>query len=725
MQALIENNKCHLKLMSPQIAPIPEHATKRLIDSGMIHLEASLAGLAERYGRGETSHTIHVWWARRPHSAMRALVFSSLCKDITRESFEILKQITISSSVSTENIYFLLAKNILKSNYPQPPRVLDMFGGGGTIPEEASKLGAKTYSIDSNELSVFIQRCNLIYSQEVKEANISKIIKESGTRVLNQLFEETNPFFPLRNKYEDSIFGYLWTYTIDCPNCGYRFYLSKRPWLSKKKGKFLALLIENGEEGQKVKISNVPHSYTMETVWVGKNGTVECPKCHEKHSEVNIKKCRDELVGLIRRTKKSGKEFLPPDINAVPSMKEIADAEKKILQELGEELPKSKIPLWSGIANPAIYGIETHSDFLNPRQRIVLLSLIKALKDEYFRLKEKYKEGTVKYVISVLSSLVDQLIDWNSRLSMWIPQNEQVGRSFCGPGISMLWDYVETDPVLNGPANLWGKLDRILAGVDSLGNYDITPHIEQGFAQALPFENNFFDAIITDPPYYDNIFYSVLADFFFAWKRLILRLIEPNLFKSDITNTNGELVASKFRSHSPQKAHEDYCQQLTLAIKEAARVLKDDGIFSFIYSHSSVKGWEAFVRAFRSSNFIITSVQPLSIERKQRPRAMTSEAVNTCIAFVCRKTKLEKNAISLSDLVKKLRIICIEFAPGLLEAGWNKKDAALAAFANSVGMLANAKTVVGVQNDLEALKKCGNVVNEYFPEFKLKIRDSL
>jgi len=715
------DNAIAIHSKSPQLAEIPDEKSIRLIDNGMLHYEASISGLAERYSRGETSHTIHVWWARRPHSAMRALVYGALCKDQSPDSYETLKQISLSST-STNNIFMEKARNDLISQYPEKPRVLDMFGGGGTIPFEASNLGAETYTIDSNELSVFIQKCNLIYSQCInKDLNISKIIEISGTRVLNQLSNETESLYPLR---KDNVIGYFWTYSMTCSECNYKFYLSKRPWLSKKKGRNLGINLINTENEQRPKIQDIPEGQKPETVWQGRNGIVKCPKCNHSHKEINVKKCNDELVALVKLGASSGKEFIEVPENALPNLEFLKTYEISVLNELKIELPNSKLPLWSGIVNPAIYGIETHSDFINPRQRVVLLVLIRALVNEYHYLKNSYEDNLAKYVVSLLSSLIDQLVDWNCRLSMWISQNEQVGRAFCGPGVPMLWDYVETDPVLKGPANLWSKLKRIIEGARSIRFLPGKANVQHAFAQSLPYENNFFDAIVTDPPYYDNVYYTVLADFFYSWKRFLLKNIEPDLFKSEETNSSKELVASTFRTHSPEKAHEDYCHELTLAIKEAARTLKEDGVFCLVYSHSSINGWEALVRAYRHSNLIITSVQPLSIERKHRPRAMTSEAVNTCITFVAHKTQSEKKKARIEDLCNKLKGIGTTFISSLKEAGWNDEDIALAVFSNGVAMLANVSDT-DTKDNFESLRKIESVVQEFFPTFALKNRKSL
>jgi len=353
---------------SPQIAELPVGTTARLLDSGMLYYEASMAGSGERYGRGETSHTIHVWWARRPHSAMRSLVFTSLCKDKSADALLILKQLGCASVVPQWIV--TKARKILEIQYDRPPRLLDMFGGGGTIPMEACNLGAETYAIDANQLSVFIQRCNLVYSQHFCAKDIGRIIRASGRRVLTQLAEETIPLFPLREQIlvgygPKSPYAYLWTYSMVCPSCGHRFYLSKRPWLSRKKGKRTAIIIENGDEKQSIKLGEAAENYRIDSVWCGNNGVVQCPKCNAKHTGIDIRQCQDEIVALVRRADEKGKEFLLATADALPPLAKIERMEHFVLRELGVDLPKSQLSRWSGIVNPAIYGVQTHADYFN------------------------------------------------------------------------------------------------------------------------------------------------------------------------------------------------------------------------------------------------------------------------------------------------------------------------------------------------------------------------
>lgn len=705
---------------SPQLDVLPIKESHRLIDDGLFYYEASIAGHAERYRRGETSHTLHVWWARRPHASMRMLVFAALCKSTDDRALEILSNLRNNSIKD--------AQGILSSQYVKTPKVLDMFAGGGTIPFEAANIGAESYSVDSNELSIFIQKCNLVYSREIKPAQRIALIKESGERVLNALAKKSLDLFPLREKNDkngSTAFGYLWSYSLKCPKCKYKYYLMKRPWLSQKHGKKLALILLNGKDSQRVEIQEVDEKYEFISNWVGRSGKAKCPSCGHVTDKISISDTTDEILAIAKLKDTKGKDFTPALKKIIPESETLKDIEKEVLKSMNASLPLISLPKWSGIVNPAGYGMETYADFLNARQRLVLLMLIESLIEEYNFLCKSRTSDEAKFIIGNLSSLIDQLVDWNCRLSMWISQNEQVGRAFCGPGVPMLWDYVETDPIMSGPANLWKKLDRIVEGVGSIPQFIVPVHVEKGMAQKLSFKSDFFDAIVTDPPYYDNVYYTALADFFYCWKRILLKTIEPDLFREESTDSNHELVASTFRNGDAVRAHESYCTQLTMALSEASRVLKRDGIISFIYSHGSFKGWEALVRAFRSSSLLITSVQPLSIERKHRPRGMSSEAINTCIVFVGRKTTNPKSVGKLVDIEEKISSYCNGYAKALLNSGWQEQDIALAVFAQGVGLVANCASVDDKENLTSVLKGIENLVKKSFPSFKVADRDPL
>jgi putative DNA methylase len=593
-------------------------------------------------------------------------------------------------------------------------------------------LGVKAYSIDSNQLAIFNQKSMLYLSQQIQREDINEVIRNAGKKVLERLRIYTKPFFPLRQKSSNHVndfaaVGYLWTYSKKCKVCGYKFFLIKRPWLSKKKNRYLAFVVINGKSKQSIKIKKVSKKYEYPTVWI--NSSVKCPKCNNIEEHIDIKKCQDELIGVVYSIFRKGKKFSVPINNVVENSTKMDELEREILESLEIQIPQTELPRWSGIVNPALYGIKYHKDIFNQRQRIVMLLLIKSLYEEYLILLRDNNKKIADYVISILSSLIDQLVDWNCRISIWISQNEQVGRAFCGPGVPMYWDYVEIDPLLYGPANLWNKLKRILKAVNKIKKFPIPATIEQGNAKDLPFEKQYFDAIITDPPYYDNIYYSILADFFYIWKAVLIKKIDIELIDDIKTNSEDELVASSFRDGNSENTHKKYCNQLKLTFNEAARVLKKEGIFSFIYSHSSINAWKAIIQSYRHSEFIITSVQPLSIERKQRPRAMTSNAINTCIVFIARKISQDRE-IFKKEVAKEIlnELMESEYTQNLINSGWSEKDIALAIFAHSIALLSNTLQKDGNDEDKSdeiALIEFKNLIKTWFPKFNITKRKSL
>jgi putative DNA methylase len=695
----------------------------RLIDHhGLAHASAAVAGRAERYGRGETAHTIHVWWARRPHAAMRALVFAALCKDHGADARALLGQLGQSATVPAEVL--AAGQALLAAQYPAPPAVLDMFSGGGTIPIEALRLGAEAHAVELNQLAAFLATCNLVYSQELDPAShgadMAGLLGRAGRRVLDRLADYTAAAFPLRSAPSPArVATYFWTYRAPCPRCGHGLLLSRRPWLSRKQG--VAVRVTAGARGQETVLASEP----------GAHEPGRCPACAGELGAIDIRACEDVLVAMagVADAPRGGKHFAEPSVHALPAPAALAALEAALLAELDVRLPDSALPRWSGIVNPALHGMRTHADVFHPRQRVVLLALVKALREEHRVLVREVDERAARWVVSTLSALLDQCVDWNCRLSMWIARNEQVGRAFCGPGVAMLWDYVETDPVGPGPSNLHAKLARLVAGARWIGRLPRPGHVVRAAAQALPHQDASFDAVITDPPYYDNLYYSVLADFFYPWKRMLLAGIVPELFAEPTTEVGRELVASAQRSGNARAAHAWYVSELARALTEAARVMKPDAVLALVYGHNAIDGWAALVEAFMAAPLDITGVHPLAVEREQRPRAMSARAQHGSLVLVARRQAAPPPAapgppepLDLEGVCRQVAALCTgEPARALALAGWSEPVIGLAAFGHGAALLAGAAPAdhEAVRAALVAIERA---VHHCVPAFRLTRR---
>ena len=205
------------------------HFEKRLIYTYFFYKKVSEIGNSERYNRGKTIHTVNVWWARRPLSTMRALIYASMQTKFTEESLLLFND--LSGNIIIPESYYKRTQSIFrKTSYI--PKLLDPFGGNGTIAFEGSNLGLTSYSMDINENAYFIQKSLLNYGFDCSEQVATDLLTKHGTNILKKLEKATNDIFPLRNR---NFTNYLWTYQTTCIKCHGSYSLSKRKYLSKKK----------------------------------------------------------------------------------------------------------------------------------------------------------------------------------------------------------------------------------------------------------------------------------------------------------------------------------------------------------------------------------------------------------------------------------------------------------------------------------------------------------
>ncbi len=602
-----------------------EQSGRRLIEDFFPSAEVSEEAYRERYGRTPSPHSVFTWWARRPHAAARAVVAATLLRD--------------SEATSLAEIYDACGRRCGAGQ-----RVLDPFAGGATFPLEAARFGAEVHSLESNELAHFLQRGLLNFSQAHRD--LPDQIEAAGEALLEDLRDQTAHFFPGRDAGEEGrTIAYHWSREVACPECDGELSLMRRPWLSKRKGSTLFMrrrpdaaqgcydvrLVRNGEPDDE------------SSAWEGRS--LRCPFCgHRVHREaldaLMVAAATDRLLACTTskgRYKKGRKQFHEATAALVPDPAVLQAAIDEDLAALGETLPAVVLPRWSGVTNPSLYGMGAHVELFNLRQRAVLVRLCRLLREHHDARAATHGDEQAWAVTAFLSGLIDQLVDWNSRLATWISQNEQVGRGLSGPGMAMIWDHVEIDPVEEAPANLWDKLDRIVGGVRAVPDLDHRPTVRRGDARALPYEEKFFDVIVTDPPYFDNVHYHVLADCVYVWKRLALRGIFDGCFEAECTDGVRELVMNRHVHGDLQAARDDYAQGLLQALSECRRVLKEDGVLSMIFAHSTVEGWATLVSALARAKLDLVAAWPMYVERQHRPRGMRSRAVNTSFVLVCRR----------------------------------------------------------------------------------------
>ncbi len=688
----------------------------------------------ERYLRRGHLNAIKTWWARRPTIAMRGIIYASSINIKDAITF-VPKQIKIIKEICNEinppnNILNKAKNEISKSNDGKELRILDFFSGGGSIPLESSRLGLDTYSLDLNPIAVLVQIASLIAPQNYPD--ISNEVLRWGKYVLNRSKKELldlYPRFETPTRFDNRPIVLFWGRKVKCPNknCKKFVNLSRLNYLAKRKDKRISLNWQPTKDGDYVFKLKKEDGSEKKSAW---KNSLRCDFCNSK---VKLDYLREkgkngeihEFLQCVafQNPLASGKSYLVRnefDLDIFLNEKNINECIVTLKRLLGS-FDEFKLKEWSGIINPPLYGYGTAEKLFNKRQFLVLLTLVKNLQELHQEMINKgYSTEKANYITAILTSLVDHLADWNNSFTMWIPQNEQCGRSLAGPGLAMRWDYIEINPFEDGPANLNDKLERMVHSLSQLTNLDGTIQLEKGSASSLPYPDNFFDIIITDPPYFDSLFYTGLTDCLLPWDKLILKHTTLNIdFSMD---EEQELVASKHRSGDLRRASEKYQQKMTSVFNEAARVLTEDGLFVVIYSQKTLQGWSVIADAIKDSPFVVKKTWPLHMERMARPRAMKSDALSAVIVIVLRKTpKNEKlkidNKFKLKSLYEYERIYEDSLVNGTLGSnflvtaiGYSLKDytrneTIISTDGRPVDFLEYYRTIEGVLEEIQNSKK--------------------
>ena len=626
--------------------------------------------------------TLHIWWARRPLASSRATNYAALIPAPENiEEWDRKRQFIIDFSKWENSLNPTLIerarKDILEANGGKPPRVLDPFGGGGAIPLEALRLGCETYSNDYNPVAVLIQKCTLEYPQKYgyvedeqgdwgelsgsKRRNpLLEDVKKWSEWVLQEAKQEIGRFYP--DEEDGSIpVGYIWARTIPCqnPTCSSEIPLMRQYWLAKKVKKKVALYpyIEDGQVDFKI-VGDVYEE--MPPGFEPGNGTVAravatCQVCGSVVDANTTRKLfRDGDAGqrmvavVLHHPKRRGKTYRTASVEDVHIFEEaekyLKDKREKLMLEWGmDPVPDEPTPEGKGRgAERAFsvrnYGLDTWGDLFNVKQSLALITFVEKVRLSYKKIiEEGYDEEYAKAIVSYLALGLDRTLMFTSNLTRWKPDAECPVDIFARQALPMTWDYSENNPVYPHSGAFINQVERILYSLKQTLVTNIPATVTQSSATSLPYVDNFFDAILTDPPYYDNVPYSYLSDFFYVWLKRTVGHLYPDLFSTPFTPKSSEIVAYSNIEGGFEAGKQFFEDMLKKSFQEIHRVLKPDGIAVIVYAHKSTEGWETLVNSLLDSGLIMTGAWPLNTEMKSRLRARESAALASSIYIVARK----------------------------------------------------------------------------------------
>jgi len=748
---------------------------KRLIEVDFPLKEVSEESAREKNIRHGHISTLHIWWARRPLAASRATIFAALIpappdRDSLRKKLEFIAELSKWENSLNERLIRNARKEIKDFFKGRPPKVLDCFAGGGAIPLEALRLGCETYALEYNPVAVLILKAVLEFPQKFGKRiggegglhstrnSLIEDVEKWGNWVLEQARKDIGKFYP--PDLDGSIpVGYIWARTIKCqnPSCRTEIPLIRQFWLAKKENKKVAfkMLIDKKRKKISFKIvqgKEIDFDPSQGTI---RMGTAFCPICGGGIPGKNIRKEATELkmgqklITVVKYKKKQGKSYRI----ATKTDKEIFNQTKEYLHKKIKNwrwdfnpIPDEYIPTPGHILNGkaktffvelpmVIYGMTKFGDIFNDRQKLTLITFLEKVKLAYKRmLQEGYEPEYAKVITIYLTLTLSRTADYGNTLCRWQNTWEMCTNAFARHALPMTWDYCELNllsPVLSGT---WqSMLRQILRVMEKCVQMPSSIHsyvqVVQGTATRLPYPDSFFDAIITDPPYYDNVPYSILSDFFYVWQKRALADLCPQLFSTPLTPKSLEIIqnSSIVRKGSLLKASEKmnikdkdfFEREMVKAFKEIFRVLKPNGIVVIVFAYKSTEAWETIINALLKSGLVLTASWPIHTEMKTRLEAIKTATLASSVYMVCRKRTKNESAY-FQEIRGRIENRIKERLTQFWEQGISGADFFVSAIGPAVEVFGRYSKVEKLSGEEVAVRELLEYVRKIVSEFALE-----
>jgi adenine-specific DNA methylase len=584
---------------------------------------------------------------------------------------------------------------------PTSKNVLDPTAGGGSIPFEASRLGLSTLANDLNPVATLLLWATVNYPAKFGVAVVSEF-RKLGARFIERASEPYKGIFP-DEPVGTRVLGYLYARTVVCPHCDGLVPLSPN-WRLASNGTGVRLMPKlqqgPGSAGRVClfEIVSAPADHSLGTV-NGGDATCPFPDCRRIVDSDAIKgqaqagSMGEQLYTVVFKrsvetSQRNGKIKLkwtkgyraPREEDDNSDAIQVRLAEKLIEWEASDIVPNDPFPEGTNDDRPLQYGMPLWRDMFSPRQVLchgISGEIYRAMLEED-RLAGKLTEiRKAAYVYLALS--LDKLRDYNSRMTHWHATRSVVAGTFDRHDFAFKWSYVEMAALVTGSGYDW-VMGQTVKCIDELANlvrpddkknaatkkqqknagllFPAGPSDSQEPAAYVPppmtitcksgdhldhIPNGTVDAVVMDPPYYDNVMYAELSDFFYVWLRRTAGYIDREmgtLFRRPLTDKDHEAVANpaRFKGQKGAKAlaGRDYQERMAGIFAECRRKLKKDGILTLMFTHKATGAWDALTKGLMAAGFIITASWPVNTEAEGSLHIKDKSAANSTILLVCR-----------------------------------------------------------------------------------------
>ena len=703
---------------------------KKLIEVALPLDKINEASAREKSIRHGHPSTLHLWWARRPLASARAVIWSSLVDDPSahpeqfpteaeqererKRLFDILEELVVWENSNDKRVLDAAKAEIVKSMGPEPIEFLDPFAGGGALPLEAQRLGLVAHAQDLNPVAVTINKAMIqtppLFNGRVavnpasrKKASISDWsgnrglaadVEYYGNWMRDEAYRRIGNLYPKvqipqeQGGGEATVIAWIWARTVTCPNpaCGGEVPLAKSFDLSKKKGK---------EAHIKMRLHDGKVDFEVVAGKGGAEGTVDrkgavCPHCGQPVAFDYIRaEGRDGHMGshlmAIVGEQKKGRVYLSPNAEHAAA----ADVPEP------EDCPQANLPEKALGFRVQVYGMDMHKKLFTNRQLTALTTFSDLVAEAQEKVRAdaiaagmpddgiglaKDGTGATAYGQAVgvyLAFLVDQMTNQMSSICGWNNTNTQMRVVFSRQAIPMTWDFAEANPFSSSSGSFHNLFDLMIKAFENLAPWGKLGDARQFDAQS---DNGLRNLVIsTDPPYYDNIGYADLSDYFYIWLRRSLRRTYPQLFSTALVPKTEELIATPYRDdRGPDGAKKFFEDGMLEALRrlyvEARNDVPTTVYYAFKQSDTDVdesgssdmasSGWETMLAAVVNAGFAITGTWPMRTEKPGRTVGNGTNALASSIVLVCRKRGDDAPVCTRREFTNELR----RELPGALKA---------------------------------------------------------
>lgn len=670
--------------------------------------------------------TLHLWWARRPLAACRAVLFASIVDDPssrpdeypTEEAqdaerqrlFRILEELVKWENSTNESVLELARAEIRRATGGNPPPVVDPFCGGGSIPLEAQRLGLETHASDLNPVAVLITKALVEIpprfagrppiNPEVRAKlgagdrwtgakGLAEDVRYYGRWMRDRAEERIGHLYPkvtLPREHgggEAAVTAWLWARTVRCPNpvCGAQMPLVRSFWLSTKPNRkaWVEPIIDRQLKTVRFEIRSGDGG-PPEPPKLSRGAKFKCIVCGQTVDDQHIKnegmakRMGGQMMAIVAES--SGERiYLPPD----PTHEDLAAGATPPWAP-GEELPYEPRAIWC-----ALYGLTTYADLFTPRQLVALTTFSdlvseareQALKDAIAaglpddgRRLEDGGVGAPAYadaIATYLAFAIDRSADYWSTIATWM--GNFIAHTFARQALPMVWDFAEGNPFSFQTGNWMSAVDWIAEVLRNLNG--VSPGSTRQLDAVAAVDGVSQPLVATDPPYYDNIGYADLADYFYVWLRRSLGNVYPELFSTLLTPKSQELVATPYRFGGDRRKAERFFEEgLEKAFGRIREVSHPDFPVTLFYAFKQAEsrgnggdivaaltstGWETMLTALLRSGFQITGTWPMRTERGARSGSIGTNALASSVVLVCRPRPKGAPIATRQEFLRALR----------------------------------------------------------------------